>query len=87
MGSVVALKGGHYKARYRDHLGRSRSKTFRLKKDATDFLKTVGADIVRGAYVDPRLGRITFAEWSQHWLETKVNLRPVLSPRSVGQLP
>ncbi|MGH9228009.1 MAG: tyrosine-type recombinase/integrase [Acidimicrobiales bacterium] len=76
MGSIVALEGGHYKARYRDHLGRSRSKTFRLKRDATDFLKTVGADIVRGAYIDPRLGRITFAEWSQHWLETKVNLRP-----------
>ena len=76
MGSVVALQGGQYKARYRDSLGRSRSKTFRLKKDAADFLKMVGADIVRGAYVDPRLGRITFAEWSQHWLDTKVNLRP-----------
>ena len=76
MGSIVVVDGGRYKARYRDHLGRSRSQTFRLKKDATDFLKTVGADIVRGAYMDPRLGRITFAEWSHHWLETKVNLRP-----------
>lgn len=76
MGSIVALEGGKYKARYRDHLGRSRSKTFRLKKDASDFLKTVGSDIVRGSYVDPRLGRITLSEWADHWLETKVNLRP-----------
>lgn len=76
MSSIVALEGGRYKARYRDHLGRSRSKTFRLKKDASDFLKTVGADIIRGSYVDPRLGRITFSEWADHWLETKVNLRP-----------
>ena len=60
MGSVVALQGGQYKARYRDHLGRSRSKTFRLKKDATDFLKTVGpVDVVLSTEViehvyDPR---------------------------------
>lgn len=76
MGSIDAVDSGHYRARYRDHLGRSRSKTFRLRKDAVDFLKTVGADVLRGSYVDPRLGRITYAEWSTHWLETKVNLRP-----------
>lgn len=76
MGSIVALENGRYKARYRDHLGRSRSQTFRLRKDAADFLKTVGADVLRGSYVDPRLGRITYAEWSTHWLDTKVNLRP-----------
>lgn len=76
MGSIIAMEGGRYKARYRDHLGRSRSKTFRLKKDANDFLKTIGADVLRGSYVDPRLGRITFEVWAGQWLETKVNLRP-----------
>lgn len=75
MSSIVTLESGGYKARYRDHMGRSRSRTFALKKAASDFLKTVEADVLRGSYVDPRLGRIRFSEWSTHWLETKVNLR------------
>ena len=76
MGSVVELPNGRYRARYRDNHGRSRSQTFRLKKDARDFLKTVGADVLRGAYVDPRLGRVTFETWANEWFATTVNLRP-----------
>lgn len=76
MGSVLELPNGRYKARYRDNQGRSRSQTFRLKKDARDFLKTVGADVLRGTYVDPRLGRITFETWGREWFATTVHLRP-----------
>jgi len=47
-----------------------------LKKDARDFLKTVDADVLRGAYVDPRSGRITFEAWAREWFATTVNLRP-----------
>jgi len=76
LGTVLELPNGRYKARYRDNHGRSRSKTFRLKKDARDFLQTIGADVLRGSYIDPRLGRITFATWAREWFATTVNLRP-----------
>src|SRR5947209_5155618 len=76
MGSIDTLTNGRYRARFRDGYGRSRSKTFRRKQDASDFLKTVGADVLRGAYVDPRLGRIRFAEWASEWLRTTAHLRP-----------
>ncbi|MFZ2059285.1 MAG: tyrosine-type recombinase/integrase [Acidimicrobiales bacterium] len=42
--------------------------TLPTKADATRFLAVVEADIARGLYIDPRAGRVTFAEWSDRWL-------------------
>jgi hypothetical protein len=42
--------------------------TFVTKGDASRWLATVEADIVRGHYIDPRSGRITFDEWANQWL-------------------
>jgi hypothetical protein len=49
--------------------------TFASKSDAGRYLAKVEADLVRGEWADPRLGRTTFGEWVDRWLDTTVNLR------------
>ena len=43
--------------------------TYKAKADASLFLASVEADMARGTFIDPRGGRITFAEWCDQWLE------------------
>ena len=76
MGSIDKLPSGHWRARYRDPHGRAHSRSFLRKRDAEMFLDAAGADMQRGAWVDPTAGRITLAEWSESYLATVVNLRP-----------
>jgi integrase len=47
--------------------GRERSKTFDRKADAERWAKTQEADVARGQWVDPSLGRVTFAKWVTTW--------------------
>jgi len=65
-----------YDVRYRDPAGKQRKQTFRRRKDADAFLATTEADKVRGTWLDPEHGRITFAAWWEKWWPTTVNLRP-----------
>lgn len=66
-----------WRARYRDPAGRSRSRTFDRKADAERFLASSSTDMERGAWVDPRLGKITLAAWTAEYLATAANLRPL----------
>lgn len=61
-----------WEARYRDPAGRSRSKSFARKVDATRFLTTVEADKLRGRWVDPAAGKVTFAAFAEEWLAAQV---------------
>lgn len=65
-----------WQVRYRDPSGRERSRNFSRKSDAERFLHTVEADKLRGEWTDPRLGRMTFAEWSQRVEAGRVNAAP-----------
>ncbi len=67
MGSVRKRPDGKWRARYRDPAGREHAKHFRRKIDADRWLATVEADIVRGTYVDPNAGKITFREYAESW--------------------
>src|SRR5918995_702756 len=49
--------------------------TFATKADAGRYLSKVEADLLRGEWTDPRLGRTSFGEWADRWLESTVNLR------------
>lgn len=69
-------KGFVWRVRYRVPDGRELSRTFRRKIDADRFLATVEADMARGDWVDPTLGRITLDEWSQRWLAGKRRIKP-----------
>ena len=67
---------GRWQVRYRDPSGRERARNFRRKSDAEKFLVTIEADKLRGTWTDPRLGRITVAEWVPTWEASRVHLRP-----------
>jgi hypothetical protein len=48
--------------------GKQRSKTFRIKKDATAFLAEMQTSKTRGAYVSPHAGRTLFGEHAEKWM-------------------
>ncbi len=64
-------RGNRWQARYLDLDGREHTKTFFRKQDAERFLATITADLVRGEYVNPDAGKITFAEFSKRWLNAQ----------------
>ena len=82
------LRGGKvtYRARYRDPSGRERNKTFTRKVDAERFVVEVEHAKSRGAWVDPTLGRITFATWLEQWWATTTNLRESTQARDEASL-
>jgi hypothetical protein len=70
--SVASIRrngSGTFQVRYRDPAGRQRARNFARKTDATRFAHAVETDKVRGDWLDPRLGRVTFGEWAEEWLD------------------
>lgn len=61
-------QGKRWQARYLDPEGRERTQAFDRKQDAERFLTTVAADVLRGTYIDPQGGRVTFREFAEAWL-------------------
>jgi integrase len=76
MAWVRKAPSGRWQARWRDPSGRHRVRTFRLKRDAEKFLATIEAAKVRGSYVDPSLGRVSFGSYTEEFLASAVDLRP-----------
>ena len=64
-----------YLVRFRMPDGRQRSKQFKRKRDADAYVSLVEVDQLRGALLDPRLGRTTVAAWYAQWWPTVTNLR------------
>jgi integrase len=75
-GSIKQRDNGKYLARYTAPDGHERSHTFRRKTDAKNWLSTQTADLARGEWTDPKLGRMTFAEWVKQWEKTLHHLKP-----------
>lgn len=67
---------GRWQVRYVDPSGRERAKNFARKVDAERFIVTVEADKLRGDWVDPRLAKATFGEWTDRWRGTIGYLKP-----------
>ena len=65
-----------YKAQIRTPGGGTRSKTFRRKLDAERWIRDQKTATDRGDWVDPKLGKTTFAEWAPRWVEGRAHLRP-----------
>jgi integrase len=65
-----------YEVRYRDPVRRERVRTFPRRVDAERFASTIDSDIARGQYVDPVLGKTSFADFSREWLVTTGHLKP-----------
>jgi integrase len=60
-----------YRVRWWGPNGKQRSKTFKRKVDADRFAATVSADIVRGSYIDPDAGKVTFEDYAERWLKAQ----------------
>lgn len=61
-------QGKRWQARYVDPEGRERTQAFERKQDAERFLTSVAADVLRGTYIDPLGGRVTFRAFAEAWL-------------------
>ncbi|GLZ00573.1 tyrosine-type recombinase/integrase [Actinoplanes sp. NBRC 103695] len=63
-------KGSRYRVRYLGPDGREKSKSFpdKKKREALAFLASVQTDVLRGSYVDPNAGRITFQAFTKEWM-------------------
>ncbi len=76
-GNVRRLPSGKYQASYW-HEGRRHiaPETFKQRADAHAFLDAVSAAIGRSDWVDPELGRISFARYADLWLAQRTDIRP-----------
>jgi integrase len=77
-GTVRKLPSGRWQARYYDQTGvrHTAPRTFPTRGDANRFLAQAEADLLRGAWADPRLARTTFGDWVDRWWATTAELRP-----------
>jgi len=64
-----------YDVRYRDPAGKTRTRTFKRRKDADQFSSTVEADKARGDWLDPLAGRRLFRDVAEEWL-TVADVKP-----------
>ncbi|MFF0248218.1 tyrosine-type recombinase/integrase [Streptosporangium sandarakinum] len=71
MSHIVKTKAGTYRANWRDHTDRQRSKTFATKREATAFLAEINASLNRGTYVDPHAGKSKFGPYAETWLKSR----------------
>lgn len=60
-------------ARWRDEAGQQRKRSFTRKGDADRFATTVEADKLRGTYVDPRAGKVSFQDYAEQWRAGQVH--------------
>lgn len=64
-------RGNRWQVRYHDPDAFERTKTFARKQDADRFPVTISADVLRGAYVDPNAGKVSFGAFADRWLEAQ----------------
>lgn len=67
--------GRRYDVRLRDPAGRVYTRTFSTKREAEAYAAGEKTDRARGAWVDPRRGAVTLAEWAERWLAQRPQLR------------
>lgn len=78
MASIAKRDDGRWRARYRDEAGREHARHFDRKIDVKRWLDGVTASVVRGEYVDPAAGAVTFAHFYGEW-----SARQVWAPRTL----
>ena len=54
---------------------------FDRKIDAQRWLDSVTTQVMTGAYVDPKLGRITVGAWIDTWLDGLAHVKPTTRAR------
>jgi integrase len=73
-GSVRRLPSGRWQVRYwLEGLRYTAAQTFATKGEASAYLATVQTDSLRGTWVDPAAGKVTFAEYAEQWRASQVH--------------
>jgi integrase len=75
MGFIEKRGRDRYRARLRLPNGKERSRTFKRRADADRWLTLTEADLARGTWHDPRLGRRSFASWAEEYFRGAVHKR------------
>jgi integrase len=90
----VWKQGQAWRGAYRDEAGKQHTKSFKRQLDAKRWVATEEAKVVRGDWVDPSAGKITFAafytDWSprQVWLSsTRENADLAVAGVTFGEMP
>lgn len=73
MASVAKRPDGKWRARYRDPDGKEHSKHFARKIDAERYTVKVAADVLRGQYLDPAAGKVTFGDYAEKWRHGQIH--------------
>ena len=60
-----------YRVRWREPDGQERSRTVAKKIEAARFRDVLAADIVKGQYIDPAAGKISFKTFAAQWLKSQ----------------
>lgn len=60
-----------YRVRWSGPDGKEPNKSFHRKVEAERFRSTVAADLVRGEYVDPDAGKVTFETYARTWIDAQ----------------
>lgn len=97
----ITRRGSSWQAAYRDPTGRERTRTFRRKVDAEDFLAQMRVDLTMGQWIDPRSRRVTFKDYAEKWRSVQIHghgtevsveqhlrlhVYPVLGDRPIGAI-
>jgi integrase len=69
--SSVHGLGDQWQARWRDPDGRQRTKLFARKGDADRHMASVTVDLSRGAYIDPKAGRVLLRDYAAKWMDAQ----------------
>ncbi|MBF8187316.1 tyrosine-type recombinase/integrase [Nonomuraea sp. K274] len=94
-------KGSRWRLRYDGPDGRERNESFGKKVDADNRKKVVEADLLRGTYIDPDAGKITFKKQAEEVIDNRTldpgsrrkmrerlakHVYPVIGAKEIGQL-
>jgi len=60
--------------------GTKRKRTFARRKDADSYVKKLGGDELAGLVVDPNAGEVSFGEYADEWIRTRLVKGRPLSP-------
>lgn len=82
MGWIRKRASGAFEARYRDPLGRERSKSFTTKGEARAYLTHIESSKQQGSWIDPQRARVPFGIWAQEERKTWADLRPATRARA-----
>ncbi|HET6752612.1 MAG TPA: tyrosine-type recombinase/integrase [Jiangellaceae bacterium] len=75
MASIQKRPDGRWRARFRGPDGRERARHFARRTDAQRWLDEQATSTLTGLWVDPKAGKVTFAEYARAWQAAQVHRR------------